>query len=199
MKKLLFAIAIFIIIILVIIGYLYLGKDGFRNIGIAVFYSTQCSSLDVCIEANTITRIPEANPLFFKIIDSHIAKDNEHVYYINHIVNLNIDAKTFKQIGEGYYGGRYTYFKDKNNIYYINANNNGLAIIQGADIDTFEVMPNGTDLNAIPNSLFAKDKNQIYYASNYNEIISCIILQHIFLNKEGDTGRCDSTSSSAFQ
>lgn len=94
--------------------------------------------------SNTKYRLFTVDFFTFKILSSDYAKDKEHVYFGNSLLN-EADEETFEFL-------EFQYAKDKNNVYYYG------KIIQDADLVTFKILD--------PNS--SKDKNSCYVCPIYS-------------------------------
>jgi hypothetical protein len=131
------AIAAIIIITVVMSGIIY-----FDNVG-----RNQASNMPVKKEVgiNTVKNKPTVNNSEKIKFDQNYSKDSNNVYYMyshgEKSTLVGADSLTFEQINE-------FWAKDKNSIY-----NNGRKI-DGVDMQTFQI---------INNSVFAKDKNNVYF------------------------------------
>ncbi len=94
--------------------------------------------------------IENADPKTFKIVENSYSKDSNNVFYRNEILG-EVDADTFEILS-------HYYAKDKDFVYKT-AHCGGhfsIAILEGADVETFEII-NGED-----DEKDAKDKNSVY-------------------------------------
>ena len=106
---------------------------------------------------NGLKKLPNADAKTFEILDYHIAKDKNSVYYWDEKLN-KIDPKTFEVV-EGY---GITIFKDKNGIYTFGKNYDKLKIINfkenGIDIDF-----NDFKVISSKDPTIYRNKNDIYF------------------------------------
>ena len=113
--------------------------------------------------------IPFANPKTFKILEQGYAKDDNYVFKKDGKIIPNADPKTFQIL-------TYTYQKDKNKVF-------KLGEPTSIDVESFKILTYNYYKNKVKNSLYAIDKNHVYFQG---EIIPDAVAQtfHIIASEK---------------
>lgn len=135
----------------------------------------------------------------FETMQNNFVKDRNGVYIIEEKengeskaipINEKIDFESFEKAEESYNADYGNYYKDKDNIYYVDEN--GFKKLEGADVNSFERIENtfiykdknnayyngkildGTDVESVKEiaGFFIADKNNVYYGAEKLENIS---------------------------
>ncbi|MFO6424201.1 DKNYY domain-containing protein [Motilimonas sp. KMU-193] len=123
-------------------------------------------------------KVPNADLSSFKVIFGALAKDNQHIYYQDHIILPEADVASFTLYpDEQYYG------YDINHVYDVIAERSQL--IPGADPASFELLGRG----------YMRDKHRVYFSQQYEPTI---VLSQVDRESLVVTDYDDATGSDAY-